>query len=68
MNLPKYTCKDIDLVINCIRTTVNELHGLEDILENLREANDSLRNTCYSLQNRIEELETELYNYQASGD
>lgn len=33
-----------------------------------REANDSLRNTCYSLQNRIEELETELYNYQASGD
>lgn len=60
MNLPKYTCKNIDFVINCIRSAIKELEGLEENLESLREANESLRATCYSLQERIEELENEL--------
>lgn len=55
-----YTCPDIDDVISGIQDAEKALHGLVNRLENLREANETLRIWGSEKEEELEKCESDL--------
>lgn len=62
---PDYTCPSIDDVITRADRAINDLGGIEDVMEQIREANGSLRDMVNEAENIIKELEDDIEDLQA---
>ena len=64
----KHTCPDIDSVQQSISSAVKELDGLDHILEELRDSNDTLRIWGSEQEDRADNLESQLDSVTAELD